>query len=398
MHLHEPAVRPEPDERFMAEALRLAARPPRRPWPNPPVGAVVVREGRIVGRGAHHGAGARHAEIVALGEAGEAARGATLYCTLEPCNHQGRTPPCAPAVAESGVARVVVGVSDPNPAVAGGGLALLAARGIATRLGVHAEAALELIWPFVATDAFRRPYVLLKTATSLDGRFWTDPRALGREAGGPVYLSGEAARREVHRLRRWSDLVLVGEGTLRADRPRLDARLAGAGDACPAAEPEAGYVDTDLSYDAGWHRDAYLVFHGIRGGAEAGEARRAALQADGGELLACAERDGHVEPEALLEAAAARDIWTILLEGGPALAAGFLSAGLVDRWLEYRAPLAVGGGVGWPERPFAAPARFGLTRAGRCGPDARLVWDRRPFAATLAALTGRAAAQPDSEE
>ncbi len=385
------------DGLFMREALELAGGIPRRPWPNPPVGAVIVRDGRVVGRGAHRGAGTRHAEIVALAEAGERARGATLYCTLEPCNHTGRTPPCAPVVAASGLRRVVAAVSDPNTAVTGGGLRLLAERGIETRVGVLAEPALELIWPFVASRVFARPYVLLKTAGSLDGRLWTAPRNLGLSGDGPVYLTGESARHDVHRLRRWADLVLVGEGTLRVDRPRLDTRLVGGEEACPAAEPLAGYVDTDLSYREGWARDRYLVFHGGLGGREAGEDMRARLAADGGELVACAEREGHVNPAALLVAAAGLGLQSILLEGGPRLAAAFLAAGLVDRWIQYLAPLAVGTGVGWPEREFPAPARFSLTRLERRGCDAKLVWDRLSFATMLAAVSGSGGADAAEE-
>ena len=160
----------------MSEALRLAALVEHRPWPNPPVGAIVVRDGEVVGRGAHQGPGTAHAEVLALREAGARARGATLYCTLEPCNHQGRTPPCTPAVVASGVSRVVVAMRDPNPKVAGGGLERLLDAGIGITLGVCADDALELVWPFVATGAFRRPFVWLKTATSLDGRFAPEAR------------------------------------------------------------------------------------------------------------------------------------------------------------------------------------------------------------------------------
>ena len=246
------------DIRFMIEALRLAARLPGRPWPNPPVGAVVVRDGEIVGRGAHQGAGTAHAERVALAEAGDRARGATLYVTLEPCNHRGRTEACAPLVTDSGVARLVVGVADPNPGVPGGGLATAAAAAIAVEVGVCGRECLEMIWPFAASEAFARPFVLPKTAVSLDGRFAPPPaRDLD---GAPFYLTGEAARADVHRLRRWCDVVLVGEGTARADRPRLDGRLAG--DDCPAADPLAGWVDSDLSLDVDGGRAPDLICAG----------------------------------------------------------------------------------------------------------------------------------------
>jgi len=367
---------------FMHEALRLAAAVPRRPWPNPPVGAVVVRDGRIVGRGAHHGPGRRHAEPVALAEAGEAARGATLYVTLEPCNHTGRTPPCAPAVADSGVRRVVVAMRDPNPAVVGGGCRHLRDRGIEVTVGVGAAEALELVWPFAATDNFTRVYVELKTAQSLDSRF--APPDAAREGAAPVYLTGEPARRLVHRRRRWSDLVLVGAGTVRADAPRLDARLAAGSDDVPEAEPLAGYVDTHLAWDGGFRRERYLVFAGesARGAANLDAVRR-----DGGEVVFCAERDGRVDPGAILVAAAERDLPTILLEGGPRLAASFLAGGHVDRWLQLTAPRVLGDGVGWPAFPAGGPAPFSLTRQAAVGADLAATWDRTDFAALLARVT-----------
>ena len=150
----------------MAEALVLAGRCPARPWPNPPVGAVVVKDGRIVGRGAHHGAGRPHAELGALAGGRAAARGATLYVTLEPCNHKAGRPACAPRVAAAGIARVVVAMRDPNPAVAGGGFACLRDQGIEVHSVCWRREALDLVWPFVATENFARPYVELKTATS----------------------------------------------------------------------------------------------------------------------------------------------------------------------------------------------------------------------------------------
>lgn len=359
------------DTQFMVVAHRLAQAVPRRPWPNPPVGAVVVRDGEIVGRGAHHGPGTPHAERLALQEAGERARGATLYVTLEPCNHHGRTPPCAPLVADSGVARVVVGVRDPNPRVAGGGLALLRERGVAVTVGVLARGCLELIWPFAATDGFARPFVTLKTAVSLDGRFAPAAAPPGR----PCYLTGEPARREVHRLRRWHDLVLVGGATARRDRPRLDGRLAPDDPPCPGDEPLPAVVTGDPARVAGWRADRHVVF----ASAGAGGAAPAA------ELVPCAAADGGVAPDDLLRRAAERGWWTILLEAGPRLAGAWLAAGLVDRWVQFTAPLVLGDGPGWS--PFPAPGEpFHLTRTIRLAADACQVWDRRPFAQTRAAL------------
>jgi diaminohydroxyphosphoribosylaminopyrimidine deaminase/5-amino-6-(5-phosphoribosylamino)uracil reductase len=363
----------------MAEALRLAARIPARPWPNPPVGALVVRDGRIVGRGAHHGAGTDHAEVVALRDADTLARGATLYCTLEPCNHEGRTPPCAPRIAGSGIARLVAAIRDPNPGVAGGGLARVLAAGVEVTLGVMAEEALETAWPFVCTGAFARPFVLLKTAVSLDGRF--APPSGQRATGEPAYLTSLAARREAHALRRWSDVVVVGERTMAEDRPRLDGRLAGDAEACPDLDPIPAYVDTDLSLQGGWPRP-FWVFAGA--GRAADQARRG-VEARGGTVVPCAERDGHVAPESLVTEFGRRGGHCLMVEGGPQLAAAFLDAGLVDRWVSYVAPSVLGEGPTWPARE--ARGAFELTRAGAVGADARLVLDREPFHATLADLS-----------
>ena len=373
-----PPGSPSADDAFMAEALRLAADIPVRPWPNPPVGAVVVRDGRIVGSGAHRGPGTPHAEVLALAEAGERARGATLYVTLEPCNHTGRTPPCAPAVAASGVTRVVVAMRDPNPQVKGGGCRFLREHGLVVHIGTGAAAALELAWPFAATDGFQRPFVELKSAVSLDGRFAPPPAARADRA--PVYLTGEAARRLVHARRRWSDAVVIGEGTARADRPRLDGRLADGLPGVPGAEPVAVCLDTDLSWSGGLGRAPFLVLAGEN-------ARRSpnleAVSAAGGEVVFCREHDGRLDLVAALGALRARGLQALLFEGGPSLSAALLAAGVVDRWRQFVAPVVLGDGVGWgAATPPAAPG-FTLTRCEAVAGDAMLVHDRAPFAARL---------------
>ena len=372
------------DRCFMAEAVSLARGVRSRTWPNPPVGAVVVRDGAVIGRGAHEGPGRPHAEPLALAEAGEKARGATLYVTLEPCNHQGRTPPCAPAVPSSGISRVVVAMRDPNPTVSGGGCRYLRDRGMDVTCGVLADEALDLIWPFVTTDNFTHAYVELKTALSLDGRF--APAAESRQQSAPVYLTGQAALTDVHCRRRRVDLVLVGEGTVRADNPRLDGRLAADCAEVPQDEPVAGYVDTDLSWTGGFQRDEYLVFAGQ---SAAESANRAAIEADGGEILFCREIAGKVDPAGLCEAAVCRDHLTIMVEGGPRLAASFLRADLVDRWVRYLAPAVLNDGVGWPESLGHDGSRneFTLTRHTRVGDDLRVIHDRRNFADVLARVT-----------
>jgi diaminohydroxyphosphoribosylaminopyrimidine deaminase/5-amino-6-(5-phosphoribosylamino)uracil reductase len=394
---------PDTDAAFMAEALALAASTPVRPWPNPPVGALVVKNGRVVGRGAHHGPGSPHAETVALAEAGAQASGATLFVTLEPCNHTGRTPPCAPAVAASGVTRVVVAMRDPNPQVRGGGCRHLRERGLQVSIGVGAAEALELVWPFAVTNGFERPYVELKTAVSLDGRF--APPAARRQETAPVYLTMTDTRRLVHRRRRWSDAVIVGEGTARADRPRLDGRLADGQAGVPSNEPVAVCLDTDLSWGGGLGRIPFLVV--------AGEgARRAAnleaLTACGGEVIFCRETGGRLDLGAALAALHARGLGALLFEGGPELSAALLVQGLVDRWRQFVAPVVLGDGVTWPvngqvngqvngplngpvigaaDGPRAeiagAASAFTLTSCACIGRDAMLVHDRTSFAAKL---------------
>lgn len=363
------------DTRFMSVAHKAAQDLETRPWPNPPVGAVVVRDGEIVGLGAHRGPGTPHAEIVALEDAGDRARGATLYVTLEPCNHRGRTPACAPVVAASGIARLVVGVRDPNPDVAGGGLEVVRAAGVDITLGALGRGCLELIWPFVVTDGFRRPYVLLKTATTLDGRF-----APGEDlAGEPVYLTGAEALVEVGRLRRWSDAVLVGAGTVAADRPRLDGRHAPADPPTPRTDPRPACVDTRLERVGAWGREGVLAFCGAR-----------PHDVPGVEVVACRERDGRVDLGDLLDRAHARGVHVLMVEGGPTLAAALLAEGRVDRWVQFLAPRVFGDGAGWPVAPVAPGAGdYSLTRALRMSADACLIWDRRDFAAERARLAGR---------
>ncbi len=330
----------------MTMALDQAGAITARPWPNPPVGAVVVRDGNVVGLGAHEGPGTPHAEQVALAKAGDAARGATLYVTLEPCNHTGHTPPCAPLIAEAGIRRVVFAMRDPNPTVTGGGGRFLRERGLDVVCGVEARAALELVWPFVVTRNFERPFIELKTAQSMDGLFAPDPDR--REPMTPAYLTGTLSRQQVHRRRCWMDAVLVGEGTARADRPRLDARLARSPADGPRTPPRPGYVDTDLSFTDGLTADSFLV---IAGRGRADKDRVEALGARGARVLLVEEKDGHVAPEAAVSALHEAGIHVVMIEGGPRLARSFLAAGLVDRWSLFVAPVFLGSGVSLPDEP-----------------------------------------------
>ena len=208
------------DEQFMQLALRLASRGVGYTSPNPMVGAVVVKDGQLVGKGYHQEAGTPHAEVHALRDAGSEATGATLYVTLEPCNHQGRTPPCTEAILNSGVGRVVVGCKDPNPQVRGGGIDFLQSQGVLVEVGIHEEKCLRLNEPFIKHATSALPLVIAKVAASLDGK-------IASHTGDSRWISNESSRRFVHRLRHAVDAILVGVGTVITDNPRLTTRLPG---------------------------------------------------------------------------------------------------------------------------------------------------------------------------
>ena len=311
------------DALLLERALELAERGRGTTAPNPVVGAVVARDGEVVGEGWHERPSGPHAEIVALEAAGERARGATLYVTLEPCAHQGRTPPCADAVAAAGVARVVAAVGDPDPRTDGAGFERLRAAGIAVAL-----AGAELEWRArVQNEGFRtwaalgRPFVLCKLALTLDGRV-TVP--------GSRWVSGQESRRRVHELRARMDAVAVGLGTVRADAPALTAR------------------------DVGATRQPRRLAFG-----------RGPLP-DGSELEL---RTGPLEEE--LARLADEGVQSLLLEGGPTLATAFLAAGLVDRLMLFVAPTIAGGGPRFPGR-LPEPLRLSHTSAERLGDDVLL--------------------------
>ncbi len=323
----------DPDRRFMRRALRLARRGLGRSSPNPAVGAVVVRQGQVVGQGYHARAGTPHAEVHALAAAGELARGATLYVTLEPCHHQGRTPPCTRAILEAGIARVVYGATDPNPRVEGGGGAWLAAQGLEVTAGVLEE---DCAWEhrfFFTHVTLGRPHVILKTAATLDGRTAT-------RSGHSRWVTGEAARRYVHRLRSWCDAICVGIGTALADDPRLTCRLPG------GRNPLRVVVDTNLRLPPTARvldpdsPPGCLVACGPRPPAR----RRRALEAAGAEVLPLPRAGGGVDLAALAAELGRRGVTSLLLEGGAELAWGFLSRGLVDEVAYFFAPKLVGGG------------------------------------------------------
>ena len=330
-------------ERFMRLALREAARGLGRTSPNPVVGAVLVRKGRVVARGHHAKAGGPHAEVVALGSAGARARGADLYVTLEPCDHYGRTPPCSIAIMRAGVRRVIVGSSDPNPLVNGKGIARLRRAGVEVVEGVLRPAcdALNSHWFRWVRD--RRPWVTLKAAVTLDGRIAT-------RTGDARWVSGEAARRWVHRLRDRVDAVLVGAGTAKADDPELTTRLPGG----RGRDPIRVVLDTDLSLPSGLR-----VFHARSAAptivAHASSSRR--LLGPGVELLRCRRGKGGVDLHDLLAKLAARGVVHLLVEGGSHVHSRFLEEGLADRLAVFVAP-KLAGADGVPLAALRGPSRM----------------------------------------
>lgn len=323
------------DHLFMKRALALAARAAGRTSPNPLVGAVVVNNGRIVGEGYHRQAGTPHAEVHALRQAGELARGATLYVNLEPCSHFGRTPPCCDAIIAAGISRVVTAMVDPNPLVAGRGLSRLADAGIAVECGIMEEPARELNEVFIKFITTGRPFVVMKSAISLDGKTAT-------ASGHSFWVTGEEARGQVHRLRNTYDAVMVGIGTVLADNPLLTTRL-------PAGEegrdPIRVVVDSGLRLPPASRvinpdSSAPLL---VATTSRAPSDRRRELARLGVEVLVLPEQSGRVSLEHLMAALGERNITGVLLEGGATLNASALEAGLVDKLVVFIAPKLVGG-------------------------------------------------------
>jgi diaminohydroxyphosphoribosylaminopyrimidine deaminase/5-amino-6-(5-phosphoribosylamino)uracil reductase len=367
------------DERLMRRALALAERGRGTTRPNPVVGAVVARGGRVVAEGFHVRAGLPHAEVNALARlrAG-AARGATLYVNLEPCCHQGRTGPCTEVILAAGIARVVVGMVDPNPLVDGEGIARLRRAGLRVDvgcLGAECRAANRAfsIWAYA-----RRPLVTLKAAASLDGFIAPSNGARARAPRAPVWLTGLAARRAAHELRAAHDAVLVGSGTVLADDPQLTVRLRGAprGRAAPVRVVLDGRLRTPPDAKVLGPAAPTLIF--TRRGAPRARAR--ALRAAGAEVIELPTRR-RLPVAAVLAELAARDLQSVLVEGGAAVHGAFIEAGLVDDVALFIAPRLLGGGV-----PIAngftrgLDAAFGLGQlsARRFGPDLLLTAQAAP--------------------
>jgi len=347
----------------MRRAIALAERALGRTSPNPAVGAVVVKGGRVVGEGWTRPVGGPHAEVVALRRAGARARGATLYVTLEPCSHFGRTPPCADAVIASGIARVVAAVGDPNPRVRGRGLRALARAGIGVTTGVLAEEAGAVSAWFRHFVVRRRPYVILKLAASLDGR-------IALATGESRWITGPAARRWVHRLRNRVDAVMVGSETVLADDPALTCRVRGGRD--PLRIVIDGRLRTPVAARVVRQRSAAATLVATTPAASA--RRRRALDEAGVEVIVVPAIGGKVDLAALLRILAARSVVSLLVEGGGDLAAAMVRARLVDRLAVVTAPVLLGGD-GRPMlgaldlRRLAGAPRLARSAVVRLGPD-----------------------------
>ncbi|MBI4291428.1 MAG: bifunctional diaminohydroxyphosphoribosylaminopyrimidine deaminase/5-amino-6-(5-phosphoribosylamino)uracil reductase RibD [Betaproteobacteria bacterium] len=348
----------------MSRALALAERGLYTTTPNPRVGSVVVRDGSLAGEGWHAAAGMPHAEVIAIRQAAERARGATLYVTLEPCSHHGRTPPCADTLIQAGVARVVAAMQDPNPEVAGSGFARLRAAGIEVSSGLMEQEARELNIGFVSRMTRGRPWVRMKIAATLDGR-----TALAN--GKSQWITGEAARRDGHHFRARACAVLTGIGTVREDDPRLDVRLVET-----ARQPLRVVVDSRLELDP----DAQILQGGnvLVVAAREDEAKRDVLRKMGAEVIVIPNPRGKTDLPALLAELARRGVGELHVEAGTRLNGSLLREGCVDELLIYLAPGIIGdsgrGMFGLPElADLSQMTRLAIRDVTRIGDDVRIL-------------------------
>ncbi|SFB49383.1 diaminohydroxyphosphoribosylaminopyrimidine deaminase [Pseudomonas sp. NFIX10] len=365
-----PAQQAVLDAHYMARALELARRGHYTTHPNPRVGCVIVRDGQIVGEGWHIRAGEPHAEVHALRAAGDKARGATAYVTLEPCSHHGRTPPCADALVSAGVARVVAAMQDPNPAVAGRGLQRLAQAGIATESGVLEGEARLLNQGFLKRMEHGLPYVRVKLAMSLDGR-------TAMESGESQWITGPAARSSVQRLRAQASVVLTGADTVLADNARLTVRADELGLDAEQTALVMSRPPLRVLVDGRLRVPLDAVFF------KAGPALVATCMAveeqyaNGPECMIVAGDDGQVDLRRLLVALAARDVNEVLVEAGPRLAGAFARLGLVDEFQIFIAGKFLGSSarplLDWPLAQMKDAPQLKITEIRAVGDDWRVI-------------------------
>ena len=352
------------DREFMARALALAERGLYTATPNPRVGCVIVKDGAIVGAGWHEAAGRPHAEVNALAEAGAAAQGATLYVTLEPCSHQGRTPPCADAVIRAGIARVVAAMQDPNPIVSGSGFGRLHGKGVEVAQGLMQEEARELNIGYVSRMAHGRPWVRMKIAATLDGR-----TALAN--GQSQWITGEASRRDGHHFRARACALLTGVGTAKDDDPQLNVRYVET-----PRQPLKVLVDSKLEVSPG----AKLFAEGkvLVAAAREDRAKAEALRARGAEVLVLPNPHGKVDLAELLRELGRRGVNEVHVEAGARLNGSLLREGCVDELLVYLAPGLIGdsgrGMFSLPEfTDLEQKIALSIREVSRVGEDIRVI-------------------------
>jgi diaminohydroxyphosphoribosylaminopyrimidine deaminase/5-amino-6-(5-phosphoribosylamino)uracil reductase len=361
------------DHRFMQLALTLGRRGLGNTWPNPAVGAVIVKDGMVIGRGWTQPGGRPHAETEALRRAGKAADGATLYATLEPCSHHGKTPPCAEAIIAAGIARVVSAIEDPNPEVAGRGDEMLRAAGIAVTTGVGEEEARRTHAGHIRRILDGRPHVILKLTVSSDDK-------AGLAGRKPAPISGEETRARVHLMRAMNDAILTGIGTVLSDDPALTCRLPG----MAGLSPIRVVLDRDLRLPltSALVTSARQVPVWVFCGEEAASDRERALAEMGVDVLRTKAGEGGLDLHAVVQALSTRGITRLMVEAGPTLSASFLRADLVDEALVLRGPYAIGAdGIdaldGLPLSALTEAPTLKQTAIERIGADSHIHLERR---------------------
>jgi len=329
------------DRDFMLQALALARQGEGYTSPNPMVGAVLVKNGEIVGRGYHEAVGEPHAEVNAVADAGSRAHGATLYVTLEPCNHTGRTPPCTQTILTAGIQRVVVAMRDPNPDVTGKGLEMLKSKGLDVTVGLCEQEAQHLNECFIKYIQTKRPFVILKCAATLDGRIAT-------RTGDSKWVTGPAARQFVHGVRHAVDAIMVGIDTIKRDDPSLTTRL----EDRDALDPVRVILDTHLSISPQARvlqleskTDTILVA-GKTAAKDA--AKRQALEAQGAKIVEAPLKEGLIDLEQLMSPLGQLGLTSLLIEGGGRVLSSALAAGIADKIVFFYAPKILGGDDGVP--------------------------------------------------
>jgi len=325
----------EIDRNYMRQALREAKKGIGRTSPNPSVGAVIVKNNKVIGKGYHKRAGTAHAEIHALKEAGKRAKEATLYVTLEPCNHTGRTPPCTEAVLKAGITRVVIGLLDPNPGVAGGGAETLASKGVAIASGILENECREIILPFIKHSTTGLPWVIMKAGMSLDGR-------IAEASGQSTRITGQGSLRRVHAIRNQVDAILVGIGTALVDDPSLTTRLQGR---VSGRDPLRLVLDAELRLPetAAMLQQESSAQTWIFCAQGADKKKRSNLERAGAVVKTVpASSRGRLDLKAVLTELGRNQITTVLVEGGSRVHGSFLQANLADQVLLFVAPVFLG--------------------------------------------------------